>query len=96
MYSKLRRMRWVGHVACMGRGACRIFVEKPQRKRLLGRLRSRWEDNIKIDLQEVGCGSMNWIDLAQDRDRLGGTCEYGNEPSGSIKCGEFLDWLQTG
>jgi hypothetical protein len=44
---------------------------------------------------EVGCGGMDWIELAQDR-QVAGTCEYGNEPSGSIKCGEFLDWLQTG
>ena len=54
---------------------------------LRGRPRLRWEDNIKMDLQEVGCGGMEWIELAQDRDR----CECGNEPSGSIKCGEFLD-----
>jgi hypothetical protein len=44
-----------------------------------------------LDLQGVGCGGMDWIELAQDRDRLAGTCESGNEPSGSIKCGEFLD-----
>jgi len=44
-------------------------VGKPDGKRPLGRLRRRWEDNIKIDLQEVGCGGMDWIDLAQDRDR---------------------------
>jgi len=44
-----------------------------------------------MDLQEVGCRVMEWIELAQDRDRWGGICECGNEPSGSIKCGEFLD-----
>ena len=44
-------------------------MEKPEGKRPLGRPRRRWEDNIKMDLQEVGCGGMNWIDLAQDRDR---------------------------
>ena len=56
----------------------------------LGRPRRRWEDNIKMDLQEVGGGGWDWMELAQDRDRWGGTCEYGNELSGSIKCGEFL------
>jgi hypothetical protein len=49
-----------------------------------------WEDKIKMDLQEVGCEGMDWIDLAQDRDSWG-TCGYGNEPSGSIKYGEILD-----
>ena len=47
----------------------RVLVEKPEGKRPLGRSRCRWEDNIKIDLQEVGCGNLDWIDLAQDRDR---------------------------
>ena len=64
---------------------------KPEGKRPLGGHRLRWKDNIKMDLQEVGCGSMDWIELAQDRDRWQGTCECGNEPSTSIKCGEFLD-----
>jgi len=47
----------------------RVLVGKPEGKRPLGKSRRRWEDNIKMDLQEVGCGSMNWIELAQDRDR---------------------------
>ena len=51
------------------RGVYRILVGKPEGKRLLGRPRRRWEDNIKIDHQEVGCGGMDWIELAQDRDR---------------------------
>jgi len=88
------RMRWAWNIARMGerRGVYRILVGKPEGKRPLGRPRSRCEDNIKLDLQEVGCEGMNWIDLAQDRDRY--IC--GNEPSGSIKCGEFLDHLRTG
>jgi hypothetical protein len=49
-----------------------------------------------MDLPEVGSGSMDWIELAQNRDKVAGTCENGNEPSGSIKRGEFLDQLQTG
>ena len=68
---KLRRMRWVGHVARMGdrRGEHRVLVGKTERKRPLGRPRRRWEDNINTDLQKVGCGGMDWIQLAQDRDR---------------------------
>jgi len=61
----------MGHVACMGerRGVYRVLVGKSEGKILLGRPRHRWEDNIKMDLQEVGCGSMDWINLAQDTDR---------------------------
>ena len=68
---KSRRMRWTGHVARMGqrRGLYRALVGKPEGMRPLGRPRHRWEDNIKMDLQEVGCGGMDWIELAQDRDR---------------------------
>ena len=67
---KSRRMRWAGHVARMGeeRGVCRVLVEKPEGKKPLGRPRRRWVDNIREDLQEVGCGYMDWIRLAQDRD----------------------------
>jgi hypothetical protein len=72
---KSRRMRWAGHVARMGegRGVHGVLVARPEGKRQLGRPRRRWDDNIKMDLQEVG------------------TCEYGNELSGSIKCRVFLD-----
>ena len=68
---KSRRMRWAGHVALMGegRGVYRVLVGKPEGKSPLGRPRRRWEDNIKMDLQEVGCGCMDSIELASDRDR---------------------------
>ena len=68
---KSRRMRWAGHVARMGedRGVHRVLVGKPEGKRPLGRPRRRWENNIKMDLQEVGGGRRDWMELAQDRDR---------------------------
>jgi len=64
-------MRWAGHVAHMGerRGIYRVLVGKPEGKRPLERPRHRWEDNIKMDLQEVECGLIDWIELAQDTDR---------------------------
>jgi len=64
-------MRWAGHVARMGkrRGLYRVLGERPEGKKSLARPRHRWEDNIKMDLQEVGFGGVDWIDLAQDRDR---------------------------
>jgi hypothetical protein len=67
---KSRRMRWSGHVTRMGekRGAYRILVGRPEGRRPLGRPRHRWENNIKMDLQEVEWVGMNWIELAQDRD----------------------------
>jgi hypothetical protein len=67
---KSRRMRWTGHVVCMeGRGVCRILVRRPEGKRPLGRPRRRWEDNIKMDLREIGIDGANWIHLAQERDQ---------------------------
>ena len=68
---KPRRMRWAGHAAFMGRGeACTgVLVGKREVKGPLGRHRHRWEDNIKIDVKEVRCGGMDWIELAEDRDR---------------------------
>ena len=70
------------------RGVHKVLFGKPEGKKPLGRPRRRWEDNIKLDLQEVGSG--DWMELAQDRDTAG-ACEYGNELSGSINCGEFVD-----
>jgi hypothetical protein len=74
------------------RGVYSVLVGKYEGKRPLGRLRHRWENDIKMDLQEVGCGGLDWIELAQDRYRWR---ELVNEPSGSIKCGQFLDYLRT-
>jgi hypothetical protein len=71
------------------RGVYRVLVGKSEEKRLLGRHRHRWEDNIKMDLHEVGCGGMDWIELAQDRDRwqalVNAVMNLG------LKHGEFLD-----
>jgi hypothetical protein len=67
---KSRRMRWAGHVARMGeeRVVHRMLVGKTEGKRPLARPRRRWEDNIKMDVQEVGAGRGDWMELAQDRD----------------------------
>ena len=64
-------MGWAGHVARMGekRGVYRVLVGKLEENRPLGRPRHRWEDNINMDLKEVGSEVMDWIELAQDRDR---------------------------
>jgi len=68
---KWRIMRWAGHVARMGdeRGVYRVLVGKQEGRTPLGRPRRRWVDNIRMDLQEVGCGYMDWIGLDQDRDK---------------------------
>ena len=68
---KWRRIRWAGHIEHMGqiKGVYRILVGRSEGKSTLGRPRRIWENNIKMDLQEVGCGGMDWIELAQDRGR---------------------------
>ena len=69
-----------------GKGMYGVLVGKPVGKRPLGRPRRRWKDNIKMNLQEMGYGGMDWIDVAQ----VVGTCECGNKTSGSIKYGNIL------
>jgi hypothetical protein len=70
-YIKSRRLGWAGHVARMGekRNVCRILMGKPERKRPLGRARRRWVDNIKMDLRNIECDGMVWMDLVQDRNQ---------------------------
>ena len=67
---KSRRMRWAAYVSRMGedRGVHRVLVGKPEGNRPLGRPRRRWVDNIKMDMQEVGGGRVDWMEVAQDRD----------------------------
>jgi len=87
-----RRMRWAGHVARMGedRGVHRVLVGKAQDKRPLGRQRRRWDDNIKMDFQEVGWGRGDWMELAQDRDRWRALVGTLRNFRGSISAGNFL------
>ena len=71
MNLKSRRLRWAGHVARVvhSKIACRVLVSKPEGKTPLMKPRRRWEDNIKMDLREVGCDPSDWIDVAEDRDQ---------------------------
>jgi len=71
-------------------GVYRVLLGKPGGRDHWGRPRRRWVVNIRMDLQEMGYGYMDWIGLAQDR-QVADACECGNEPLGSVKCGEFLD-----
>jgi hypothetical protein len=89
---KSRRMRWAGHVARMWRkrGAYSILIGKPAGNRPLGRQRCRWVESIQMNLREIGWGGLGWSDLVQE-----GSCEHGNECSGSIKCLEFLEYLHN-
>jgi hypothetical protein len=94
---KSKIMRWKEHVARMGkkRSAHKVLVGNPEGKRPLGRPGRGWEDNIEMDLRERGWGGVDLINLAQDpciRSEQGpvvGSCQHGNEPSGSIKCWEI-------
>jgi hypothetical protein len=89
---KSRRMRWAQHVASVEKkNACRIFVGKPEGKRPQGRPKGRWEDNIIMDLQEIGWGGMNWINLAQDGERWMAFVNTVMNLRGSLKFRVFLE-----
>ena len=85
---KSRRLRWAGHVARMeeGRSAFKILEGKPTGKRPLERPRRRWEDNMRMDLEEIRINAGNWVDSALDRDYWS-PCNCGIEPPGSISHG---------
>jgi hypothetical protein len=87
---KSRTVRWAGHVARMGEkgNAYRLLMGKPEGKRLLGRPKRRWVDNIRMDLVEVGWGDVDPIGLAQD---MNSSCEFGIEHLGSVKCWETVE-----
>jgi hypothetical protein len=90
---KSRRVRWAGHVARMmeGRGVYRVLVGRPERKRALGKHRRRWEDNIKLDLREIGIDGDELDSAGSGQGPVTGFCEHGNEPSSYIKkAGYFL------
>jgi hypothetical protein len=91
---KSRRMRLAGHAARMGekRNAYRLLMRRPEGKGPLGRPRRRFVDNIRMDLGEVGWGDVDWIGLAKDRNRVESCCEFGIEPTGSMKCWETIEW----
>jgi hypothetical protein len=86
---KSRRMGWVGHVARMGerRGVYRVLVEKAEGKRTLGRTRNRREDGIKMNLQELGWGVMDWIEATQYKNSWRALVNAVM----TIKCGDFID-----
>jgi hypothetical protein len=80
---------WAGHVARMGEGrsSFKILIDTPAGKSHLGRPRRRWEDNIRMDLEEIGINTRHWVDSAQDKGLLESPCECGIEPPGSISHG---------
>jgi len=89
---KSRRTKWAGRVACMeeSKFVNRILMGKPERNRPLGTPRRRWENYIKMDFQDVGCGGHGLERSASEWGQVAGSCECGNKPSASITCGEFL------
>ena len=93
---KSKRLKWAGHVACTGENwiVYRVFVRKHEGRRPLLTLRFRWEDNIKMDLRDVGWGNGLYRSCSV-QGQVAGSCECGNEHSKSIKCGEFIELLRT-
>jgi hypothetical protein len=87
-------MKWAGHVARIGekRNGYRLLVGKPEGKRPLGRPRRGWVANIRINLGETGWGGVDWIGLAQDRNRWRAILNSVLNLRGSIKCSETIDW----
>jgi hypothetical protein len=92
-----RRMSWAGHVARMGdkKNVCRLLVEKPERTRALGRPRRRWVDNIRMDLVDVGWGDVDWIGVAQDRDRWRALVNAVMNPSQLTASRVVLSFIET-
>ena len=84
-------MDWACVTYRCGEGVYRVLVGKPEGGRPLGRPRRRWVNNIRMDLQEVGCGYMDWIGLALDRDSWRTLVSVAMNLFVSVKCGEFLD-----
>jgi hypothetical protein len=93
-HNSFNRIIWVRHVARVGgmRKADIILVGGSEGRRPLGRPRRKWEDNIIMDLEKIVCEGVDWMHLAWQP--VEGCCEHGNEPVGSIKGGEFLDYLR--
>ena len=93
---QMDEMGWTCFTMGERKGVYRVLVKKPERKRPLGRPRLKWDDNIKVARQESGMGGHGVDGVGLGQGQVAGTCECGNEPSGSIRSGEFLDWLKTG
>jgi hypothetical protein len=91
---KSRRMKWAGHVPRMGekRNAYRLLVGKPEGKRPLRRPRRKWVDNIRMDLGELGWGTVDWTGLAKDRNRWRALVNSILNLRGSMKCWETIEW----
>jgi hypothetical protein len=86
----IKRSNWID-LFLLSQNAYRVLVGKSEGRRPLERPRRKWVDNIKIDLREIGWEGLDWVSVAQDTD----SCEHGDEPLGSTKCWEVLEWLHN-